>query len=243
MFDYAKEVTSRGGQFKPFSHGAFLDQKPDMMTRGHCFGLTLVWLSRYVRDRKSAGVDALSNLSFTQASKDPAAIMVIRQIQNMATSSGMTGDMVKPGRTSASKEKARAFNAEIEAAFGPGHENIMNSVMKSLGVHHIQFYGVDSNGPDYTSVLLNQMDRMDSGLFTFGFYNHIVGAVKDQARGIYKFMDVNYGQAVWKNVAGGTPDGPFQSFVRGYFDDPSVRLDYSGNKIKGLICGASAPMG
>ncbi len=230
MFDFKGEVTKRGGEFKPFSHKGFMDQKPDMMTRGHCFGLTIVWLSRYVRDRKSAGGDTLSNLSFAKASKDPQAIMLIRQIQNMVNSHTMSLMMADEKSKSVRKERY----GEIDAAFGEGHENIINQAMRSLGVHGITFRGVMDQKVDMTQPLLGAIGRLDSALYAIHLPTHEVGAVVDKRRGVFKFIDVNDGQAVWKG-AGGSGEKPFLDFLKAFFESPDNRRDYALGKMQGVI--------
>jgi hypothetical protein len=233
-FDFRGEVTKRGGQFKPFSHKGFMDQKPDMMTRGHCFGLTIVWLSRYVRDRKTAGADLLGDLSFTKASQDPKTIMIIRQIQNMANSSGITAKLVNK---TPKAERARAV-AEAEAAFGVGVEGLVNDCMRSLGVHGITFGGVWDPMHDMSMPMVNSIGRVASALYAISLPTHEVGAIVDRERNVFKFLDVNYGQAVWKGAAAG--EVSFLQFMEAYVTSPNILNGYAGHGMRGVIGYANA---
>lgn len=230
-FDFSGEVAKRGGQFKPFSHKAFLDQKPGMMERGHCFGLTLIWLSRYVRDR-SAGADKLSNLSFTQASKDPQAIQVIHQIQNMVKSSFMTQELINA--------KGGTGQDKYDQVFGDMNDTAVNNILRGLGCGHVHFYGAAISERDITSRVIDAMERMDS-LFLVGTMNHAMGMVVDHRRDLYKFLDVNKGQAVWKGAGSDAPmAGPrrfdsFRDFLRAYLGDPQTRQAYSGGGPHGVL--------
>jgi hypothetical protein len=243
-FAFGSEITRRGGEYKRFSHGEFLDQKPDLMKRGHCYGLTLVWLSRYVRDRR-AGADLLGNLNFTQASKDPQTIMIIRQIQNMGNSRTLSS-MMKP------KDKADAAvrSSEIDAVFGQSDDNMLTDIMKSLNIQGVRFYGVELDSREKTDSLLGLMGRMSNGLYSILLGNHVVGAIVDRPKNVFKFLDVNYGQGVWKTKAGTAPmagpapdhGGGFMGFLEAYFADPEIRLGYAFENHKGVLGYASAPL-
>ncbi len=241
-FAFGSEITKRGGQFKPFSHGEFLDQRPDMMKRGHCYGLTLVWLSRYVRDRR-AGADLLGNLNFTQASKDPQTIMIIRQIQNMAHSRATTMDMVGDNRA-----KAQVKYAEITRVFGDSDDTMINGIMKSLNAPGIQFIGVEVNSTDKGDSMIALMERVSDGLYSIILGNHVVGAIVDKPKNVFKFLDVNFGQGVWKTRAGAAPmAGPapnlgdgFFGFLRAYLADPDNRVSYALENHKGVLGYATA---
>lgn len=248
-FAFGAEITRRGGQFKPFSHGEFLDQKPDMMKRGHCYGLTLVWLSRYIRDRR-AGVDLLGNLNFTQASKDPQTIMIIRQIQNMGNSRSATQRLIGEPILPKNKEAAAVKQGELNAVFGQSDENMMTDIMKSLNAPTVRFYGVELDSKEKTESLLGLMGRLSNGLFCILLGNHVVGAIVDKPNNVFKFLDVNFGQGVWKTktgtapMAGPAPDhaGGFMGFLAAYFADPEIRLIYAEGCYKGVLGYASAPL-
>jgi hypothetical protein len=240
-YDFGGEVARFGGQFKPFSHKAFMDQKPDLMTRGHCFGLTIVWLSRYVRDQSKGAVEALGNLNFTAASKDPQTIMVIRQIQNMVNSRGMTAQMNKGGIMPGAKAAAAQKSREIEAVFGQSDDTLINEIMKSLGIANVTFYGDGLAGTDLATSLIGLMQRLGSGLFAIHMGRHEVGAIADTKRGVCKFLDVNFGQAVWKGPgdASARADG-FYGFLEAYFAAPAIRASYDDKTLKGVAGWANA---
>lgn len=241
-FAFGSEITRRGGEFKRFSHGEFLDQKPDLLKRGHCYGLTLVWLSRYIRDRR-AGADLLGNLNFTQASKDPQTIMIIRQIQNMGNSRTMSG-LLKP------KDKADAAvrSSELDAVFGQSDDTMITDIMKSLHAPTVKFYGVPLDSSEKTASLLGLIGRLREGLFCILLGNHVVGAIVDRPKNVFKFLDVNYGQGVWKTKAGTAPmagpapdhGGGFMGFLEAYFADPEIRQGYAHENYKGVLGYASA---
>lgn len=240
-YDFGGEVTRRGGQFKPFSHKAFMDQKPDLMERGHCFGLTIVWLARYVRDLGKGGAEALGNLSFTAASKDPQAIMVIRQIQNMVNSRGITANLNNSGILPGAKKRAAERQKEIEAAFGTSDDVLINSIMQSLDVANVTFYPDGMPPGELASQLLALMGRLNNGLYAIHLGCHEVGAVMDEKRGVYKFLDVNFGQGVWKGEGGGQERADaFLGFLESYFNAPTIRASYDARALKGVIGWANA---
>jgi hypothetical protein len=235
-FDFGGEVTRRGGEFKPFSHKAFMDQKPDLLTRGHCFGLTVVWLGRYVRDQSKGAAELLGNLTFTQASQDPQAIMVIRQIQNMVNSRSMTNRM-----NTGAKAKVRKKHAEIMAVFGDADDALLNDLMRSLGVSGVTFYGDDLPDLDVTQAALRYLRQFESGLYVIYLPKHVVGAIVDPKRQVYKFLDVNFGQGVWKFRGKAAVDADhFHGFVESYLTAPGIRQGYADGKLVGTMGFANA---
>ena len=247
-------VEACGGRYKPFSHSGFLKTKEltalDSVNKGHCGGLSVLWLSRY--DKKSLDSDMfadkweLEQKTFTQIANSTQGRVIIHQIQQYEASRIHLRKTIKEKYKSATKDDVKNKLAEDFGAIDAGTARyVLESGLKGLGHEKLEFSEpktfTDSTIEDLMSYLFDTEHKFFTQDFQghlIGFTNHYVAAITDFTdRNKLKFLDVNFGQAVfsekydwpmpsdwigkWKDKKKG-----FRAFLKSYLSHPDVQEAY-----------------
>ena len=195
---------------------------------GVCGALTMIYLSRYFKS--SMDDDPFSGKTFSEIIQnldDLKSKMLIVQLQQLETSRNAVFDK----------------NNNDDVLKGVNFFNIFMSSMKSLGAVGLTLqnpynnhFGSIEDGPPFAKIASYVAKK--HGVHFIKFPNHYVGAVVDDSRFKYKFLDVNYGQAITSNAKA------FSDFLHTYFNSSTVKgwllnSGYGSTGQKGLNVHAS----
>lgn len=211
------------------SHSDIVEKVGDKRHAGGvCGALTMIYLSRYFKSKM--GEDPFSGKTFSEITRnldDVKCKMLVVQLQQLETSRNVVFDKSNTN----------------EVLGGINFFNIFMTSMKSLGAVGLTLqnpynndFGSVEDDPPFKNIASYVAKK--HGVHLIKFPSHYVGAVVDDYRFKYKFLDVNYGQAITSNAKA------FSDFLHAYFNSSTVKgwllnSGYSSTGQRGLNVHAS----
>jgi hypothetical protein len=192
----------------PVTHSDVVNKMPSAYKGGVCMGLTTVWLSCYGTSR----VDPMAE-AYDAALKDSSKLFIVRQIQQMESSRSDTfGIVLAKGATNSEHQKMWE---------GVGFGNSLQSNLSALGCKKVEIKSMDHTGfantDEFPFATLARYCATHEGLHLIKFPSHYCGAIIDNDRFFFSFIDVNYGQVYSSNAHA------FQLFLTDYFASGTVK--------------------
>lgn len=255
LSEFKNLVAKHNGHHKDFSHLGFVGSEEikkflGSERRGHCGGLSVVWLSRY--DKANIIGDAFVNeeyepKKFSQIASSTQGRQVIYQLQKMEVSRSLLAGMLKDKyKLAQDKDKPRIEKEYKEMALISGYfENCLVSTLKHEG---LQFPGDATFGVDKMDDMLAHLYAKKDVLFGHDYAghlialpNHYVAAITDFHGKGFKFFDPNYGQALFRSKYDHfspssdfsahtkklkSAAGDFRNFLAEFFADAGVQKMY-----------------